>query len=419
MSQTLRINQSLNSENMEPEEMHSESSLSHYTNSSSNIKRNIGNLRHKFKVPNTHRNVTSDYGPGSTLSYSENPLQSVTNNPHSFYDSSQFERSPSKVKKRTNGGYDFNDMMRRPSLQIDEYRTLNGRNFSNTRSKKKQGIVGVKSSFSGAKMRITKSTAKLQQVSHQIHESINYESSFQKSNNPHSQKSSICETYEIAPEKHLLDEIQHLLAQSIEMDEYEASLEEEQELGKLKIFQQLSTLEHTIVDEMRQYVDMEDKVCELETDQLKTQKEMEELVNELEQVYTQVEQEKASDPETIQSLCDVDKEIQNEQLSIKNVQNGKMDVVMSLNGEIAAIESDFQHILDTNLNIQILNEKPYITALCLDPPSKLVIGSKSASASQADYLESVEKFTTLKIDKNEYKFDKIINNEEIDYFKTD
>lgn len=76
-----------------------------------------------------------------------------------------------------------------------------------------------------------------------------------------------------------------------------------------------------------------------------------------------------------------------------------------LKDNIEGIEKEF--------NIQLLNEKPYFTAIAVDFSRK---PSSTSIISQTNYFESVELFTNLRLNDKSYSFNKIIRNEDVEYF---
>lgn len=76
-----------------------------------------------------------------------------------------------------------------------------------------------------------------------------------------------------------------------------------------------------------------------------------------------------------------------------------------LKDNIEGIEKEF--------NIQLLNEKPYFTAIAVDFSRK---PSSTSIISQTNYFESVELFTNLRLNDKCYSFNKIIRNEDVEYF---
>ena len=275
---------------------------------------------------------------------------------------------------------------------------------------------GVKSSSklqnfkSGDKISIAKSNARLQVASKKSKDSTNYDTNHSTSN-----KSS-CHT-ENDPATDLFEKVKEKLRDNVEMD-LEHQMDTFYQTQKDKMKAEYEKAEQDLVEAMKQYVKVEDEVCELENYHITEQNRIDELVHQWKQIYEQIEQEKLTDPETIQKMCDVDKEIDTEKISHQGILKSLDLKRKAWKEQIDTINKDFNHALDNQLNIQILNEKPYMVGIQVDAVKKYTTGS-SKTQSQTDYFESVDKFTKITIDGKDYEFDKIIWNDEINYFKTD
>lgn len=88
--------------------------------------------------------------------------------------------------------------------------------------------------------------------------------------------------------------------------------------------------------------------------------------------------------------------------------------------KINEVENEFEKVLEYQLNCQLLNEKPYLVGIAVDY-NKIMESYEEDSKSNdlyRNYFETVERHTTLKLNKSYHKFDKLIVNNELEYFCT-
>jgi hypothetical protein len=141
-----------------------------------------------------------------------------------------------------------------------------------------------------------------------------------------------------------------------------------------------------------------------------------ELMEEYESLMDQIEKEKLTDPETISKMTDIGEQIrisEDEQIILEKEKESKCEM---LDNNIQGVIKELDLTIDTQLNCQILNEKPYFTAIAVNFDQKPPKETDAFTDTKQCYLQTVELFTQMNINKDDYIFDKVIRNEEIEYF---
>ena len=110
---------------------------------------------------------------------------------------------------------------------------------------------------------------------------------------------------------------------------------------------------------------------------------------------------------------------------IKNteVQYSKILEEKSLNNiilydNVNNIDNELNKIFEYQLNCQLLKEKPYVTCIAVDYSTVQSTSSQVSTCTNTydNYFESVEKYTSLMLNHELYTVDKILTNDELDYF---
>ena len=213
----------------------------------------------------------------------------------------------------------------------------------------------------------------------------------------------------------LYKEVSNKLRENAELDivEKEMDLQFKEQIEELK--QELELAEKLLVDSMEEYVGVEEEVCNLESHDINVHQNVHDLMRDYQLIYEEIQREKLTDPLTVERLCDLEKEIKLEALDLQNITVERDLKNKILKENIEGIEKEYKLSLENQLNIQILNEKPYITAISVDFDKVPSYSTENISA-QNHYFETVELFSQLKINDKDYKFNKVIRNEEIEYF---
>jgi hypothetical protein len=138
-----------------------------------------------------------------------------------------------------------------------------------------------------------------------------------------------------------------------------------------------------------------------------------ELTSEYEEIIAQIKREKISDPKTIAKMYDLDGEFEEKDIEYQSILAKKDFKKHQLRENLSEIQKEFDHALEIQLNIQLLSEKPYTTAICFDP-----LQAPCEETLKTHYFSTMEnKFTSLKLNSKTFKFNKILQNSEIAYFK--
>ena len=213
----------------------------------------------------------------------------------------------------------------------------------------------------------------------------------------------------------LYDEVSIKLKENAELDlvEKEMDIQFKAQIEELK--QDYELAEKLLVEAMEEYVGVEEEVCNLESHDINVHQTVHDLMRDYQQIYEEIQREKLTDPLTIERLWNLEKEIKSESLDLQNITIEKELKNKILKENIEGIEKEYNLSLENQLNIQILNEKPYLTAIAVDFNKSPSWSSENISA-QNHYFETVELFSQLKINDKDYKFNKVIRNEEIEYF---
>lgn len=213
----------------------------------------------------------------------------------------------------------------------------------------------------------------------------------------------------------LADEVLELMKINAELDiiNKQADLQFQSELQELQLG--FEDAESSLVNAMQDYVQVEEDVCDLESHDINVHKAVHDMMREYQQIYEEIQREKLTDPVTIENLCNIEKEIQLENFEYQKLLAEKELKTKHLREYMNETERELKHTIDNQINIQILNEKPYFTIIAVELDRKPAKSSESIEA-QNHYFETVELFTGLKISEKEYTFSKVLRNEEIDYF---
>lgn len=214
-------------------------------------------------------------------------------------------------------------------------------------------------------------------------------------------------------QKKLYVEMMDNLKQNAELELQEKHMREQYRYQKQQLERELEDAEKELVDAMRLYVDVEDQVWEVESHDINVHHQVYELTSEYEEIIAQIKREKISDPKTIAKMYDLDNEYEEKDLEYQSILAKRDFKKHQLRENLSEIEKEFNHALEVQLNIQLLSEKPYTTAICFNPSQ-----APCEEPSKAHYFSSVEnKFTSLKLSSKTFKFNKILQNSEIAYFK--
>lgn len=213
----------------------------------------------------------------------------------------------------------------------------------------------------------------------------------------------------------LNSEVSDKLKENVEFEvvEKEMDLQFKDQIDEMNM--ELELAEKLLVDAMEEYVAIEEEVWNIESHDINVHYMVQDLMRDYQQIYEDIEKEKSACPLTVERLCDLDKEIKLETQELQNVTAEKDLKNKILKENIEGLEKEYKLALENQLNIQVLNEKPYLTAISVDFDKVPSYSTENISA-QNNYFETVELFSQLKIDEKDYKFNKVIRNEEIEYF---
>jgi len=178
-----------------------------------------------------------------------------------------------------------------------------------------------------------------------------------------------------------------------DMDQQDNIMDEEFQTQIDKLEADYEKAERDLELAKQRYGTIEGQVKEREAEEMLVHQQAKAMMKEYEQVLEEIRNEKAIDSHIIDNIEEVEKQFREERIN--------------------SIDEELDEALQSQLNIQLLTGKPYFSALAIDLAKS---PADACQDSQSHYFETVEKCTTLNINEKKFKFDKVLLNQEIDYF---
>jgi hypothetical protein len=198
-----------------------------------------------------------------------------------------------------------------------------------------------------------------------------------------------------------------------DMDQQDNIMDEEFQTQIDKLEADYEKAERDLELAKQRYGTIEGQVKERETEEMLVHQQAKAMMKEYEQVLEEIRNEKAIDSHIIDNIEEVEKQFREQNGIHQKLLHHNNKMHLSLQERINSIDEELDEALQSQLNIQLLTGKPYFSALAIDLAKS---PADACQDSQSHYFETVEKCTTLNINEKKFKFDKVLLNQEIDYF---
>lgn len=161
-------------------------------------------------------------------------------------------------------------------------------------------------------------------------------------------------------QKSLFEQVLSKTEENAELENLERKLREQFKTDLESLNQEFQEAEKQLVTAMKQYVDVEDSVIELEQKDNNVHKQVHHLMSDYQAILDEIEREKQHQPEIFSQTSAIDHEISENDMEYQKVQAERDFKSHQLNEEIQNIGNELDQALEAQLNIQLLSEKPYL-----------------------------------------------------------